>query len=301
MLTSLPGISTRSLDALANEDQINFIGVIEGISDRVAMRIESDFATNIGMELKAYNDVFCTGRITDPLTFVPASVVPGKQGMVFEFLQSKHLVMRIMNLYFRADVAKTMTFEVIDLFTGDILDTITQDLQPGENKISINREYYPRRHSNKLFIGYDGTTTGYFSSKDSECYDGCVCDCEEIKSCGGCSIISGYRNIYTDQTYGLSVEWALNCSFCRLLLDSIHLFKPAILYAAGMEYLFEVMGSSRVNRFTSVNSEQNAELMESFRKMYYSTLRSATKNLNLCDSCCFDCVGGIQYGYVNKI
>jgi len=301
MLNTLPGISIRSLDAIANEDKLNFIGVIEAIGERVAMRIESDFATNIGIELKAYNEVFCTGRLKDPLTLVPAAVAPGLQGIVFEFLQSKQMVMTLLNVYFRSPVAQNLDFFVIDLFTGDVLDTVNVDLVQGENRFSIGKEYYPRRHSNKLFIGYEGSASGYYDSEDKECYDGCTCDCEEIKSCGGCSVISGFKQTYTDSTYGMSVEWAINCSYCRLLKDNVHLFRNAILYAAGIEYLLELMGSSRINRFTSLNAEQNAELMQNYNKMYYSSLKSATKNLNLCDHCCFECTGGIHYGYVKQI
>jgi hypothetical protein len=301
MLNTLPGISTRSLDAIANGDRVTYLGVIEAISERVAMRIETDFAANIGIELKSYNEVFCTGRIDDPLTYVPANAVPGLQGLVFEFLQSKQLVMHVLKLYFRSDIAQTINFFIIDLFTNDLLDTITLELEPGENEFYLGNEYFPQRHSNKLFIGYDGSTTGYYSTSDSECYDGCHCGCPQIRVCGCNKLVSGYKNEYTHDTYGLSIEWAIACSYCRLLTENIHLFKTAIMYAAGVEYMLELWGSDRLNKYTTTKADENEKLLEYYKKMYISSLKSVTQNLNLCDHCCFECKGGIQYKYVDHI
>jgi len=231
---------------------------------------------------------------------MPATMVSTEQGIIFTFKQSKYLMLNVLNILFRSEADKTVTFYVKDTVTGDIYDTFTVDLVAGENTIPINKSYAPRRHSNKLFIGYDGSTTGYYVTSDRSCYDDCDdCGCSDVCEANGGDIVSGFSVTKTGMTYGLSVQYSLDCSFSRLLCENIGALKQAMLYAAGIEYMYEMMGTSRMNRYTMTKREDFDSIKDMFEARYKNSLKAAIKNINLCDTCCFECKGGILYNYVN--
>lgn len=296
-LNSLPGISIKSLDMIANEDQITYLGVINNIIERAAMRIEIDLFSFSGVQFSAPTETYCIGRLKEPLTLTPSTA--GLQGIIFTFKQSKYLVLNILSLYFRSPIDQTLTFYVSDLVTNEIYDIFEADLVQGENEIVINKRYFPRRHSNQLFVSYEGSDSDYYSSTSENCFDNCSCvtrDCH-IQPCG--NKVQGYKINKTQETFGLAVKWLEECSIERFICENATFFRNAILYAAGIEYVLEVMGSSRLNRFTQTKGEDLNKLMLIYESYYKKAMQAVVKNLNFCDDCCFECAGGIQYTYAS--
>jgi hypothetical protein len=296
-INSLPGISIKSLDMIANEDQITYLGVIDNIIERAVMRIEIDLFSVSGVRFSVPAENYCVGRIQEPLTLVQSA--PGLQGVLFNFKQSKYLVINVLSLFFRSPVDQTLKFYIIDLVTNEIYDVIQANLLQGENEIIVNKRYFPRRHSNQLFIAYEGNDSDYYSTKSEECYDDCSCftsNCH-IDPCGNKTL--GYKNKKTDETYGISVKWLEECSIERFICENSMFFRNVILYAAGIEYVLEVMGSSRLNRFTQTKNEDLNKLMLIYESYYKKALQSVVKNLDFCDNCCFDCKDTIQYTYAS--
>ena len=56
-----------------------------------------------------------------------------------------------------------------------------------------------------------------------------------------------------------------------------------------IEYYKELIGSSRLNRFTKTNAERNKELYDMAVKDYEKALKNLAKFGNITDSCCFKC------------
>ena len=181
----------------------------------------------------------------------------------------------------------------------DSYDTINADLKVGENEIIVNKKYFPRRHSNMLFISYEGSDTPYYSSTSQPCFDDCSCYSTNcfIEPCGNKT--QGYKTNFTTETYGLGVKWLEECSFERLICENASLLVNALLYAAGVEYVLEVMGSSRLNRFTTTKVEDLQKLLAIYENYYKKALTTAMKSLDFCDNCCFLCEGGIRYTYAS--
>lgn len=297
LLNTLPGISIKSLDMIANEDKITFLGVIDNILERAAMRIEIDLQSMAGIKLAYPTETFCIGRLREPLALTGGNA--GLQGILFNFNQSKYLVLNILSLFFRSHIDQTLKFYIIDLVTNEIYDEITADLVIGENEIILNKQYFPRRHSNKLFIAYEGSDTLYYSSTADACYDDCSCNTTNcfMQACG--NETRGYKVNSTHETYGLSLKYLEECSISRLICENANIFRNVILYAAGIEYVLDVMGSSRLNRFTAIKVDDYVKLQAIYESYYKKSLQAAVSAIDFCDNCCFTCEGGIRYTYAN--
>ena len=298
-IDQLPGISVKAFDSVADTDKVTYLGVFEAITERAAARIEMDLLGGANIEFANVMIDGCIGRLKEPLTFVPRGTYGEYRGVVFQFEQSKYLVLNINKINFRSDIAQTVNFFAKDLFTGDILFTKTVDLIVGENEIPINEEVFPRRSSNKVFFGYDASESGYYDTSNLDCFDNCCSTCASV-SCSSCSFISGSNAIqFQPTTFGLSISYSINCSMNRFLCENINVFKTAMLYAVGVEYLVEALASPRINAFTTTNKEANEKVYNLFEKRYQKALEVSIKSLNFCDNCCFDCKGGIHYDYIN--
>jgi hypothetical protein len=292
-LNRLPGVSIKSLDMIANEDQITYLGVIDDIITRAGMRLEIDMLALGGIRLTQDSQAQCLGRLVEPVEQKIGE--SGLQGMVFTFRQSKYLTLKILSLFFYSPITQNVTFYVIDAVTNEVYDTIPAQLQPGDNEIPINRSYYPRRSGNFLLVVYEGEGVSYYETIDEPCYD--ECQCRFITACGNKRM--GFKDDFTEETFGLGVKFIEECSVSRLICENASLVANALLYAAGVEYVLEVMGSSRLNRFTSVKVEDYNKLLAIFESAYKKALTAALKNIDVCDGCCFDCENIITYTYAS--
>lgn len=297
-LNSLQGITIKSLDSISNEDRITYVATLEAIIERAYRRMINDLAINAGIQLNSFQETYCIGRLNDPLEFVPASGAI-LQGIQFKFQASKYLSLYIGSLFFYSNVVQTLNFYVYDNVSGQILDTITADLVVGENNIVVNKSYFPGRYSQRVMIVYNSADSGYYKSTAEACHDAC-CTCEGLPCAStGCFWGSGVANLATThETYGLGVEYALECSWERLICSNARLFSQAILYAAGVEYIYELESSYRFNQYTSTKKEENQERKKLFEKRYLQELKAAIQGLNFQDNCCFECKGtGIMYKF----
>lgn len=304
-LNSLPGISIKSLDMIANEDKLNYTGVIDSIIQRAGQRILLDFisgAANAKINPKYFNTINCIGRVTEPLVFNNANVTPILQGIKITFKQSQYLSLNLYNLYFRSQVNQNLDFYIIDLVTNDVLDTINVDLIAGDNKIIINKLYYPNPRSTQIGIIYNSLNTGYYNSKNLPCYDECCNECSDHDVIGLCcndNTIAGYsQGQVSDNTYGLSIEYSIECSYERLLCENINMFLQPLLYACGIEYIYELIGSSRLNKYTTTKKEENEQLLKNFEKRYMQAIEKSVRVINWCDNCCWYCEEMVNYKYV---
>jgi len=286
---------------VADSEKENHINVLNAIFNRAIIRIVNDFFSKSGIngKLKIYGNSYCNGRYDIPFEEVPAATDSIEQGILFTFPLSKYLSLRIDELVFYSPSSANITFFIKDNISGTVLKEVNVVTEVGKNLIKLNTLVFPAPHRQHIFVGYDGSSTGYYKTTNLECYEGCDCDCE-ILSCTGCTYVRGLiQDTKTHETFGLSVSYALECSMERLICENKNLFSRALLYASGIEYLHEVMGSDRINYFTSTNAEEREKLMDSFTKSYWAGLTTAIKNINFCDDCCFECQEPISYRYTN--
>ena len=300
-ISDLPGISVKSLDMVADSDKENYKGVLTAIYNRAVLRIINDFHSQSGINsrVKVFNNSYCNGKYITPFEEIPPSSVSVDQGILFTFPLSKYLSLRLQSIRFFSSSISNVTFFVKEALSGAILKEVTVQVNQGDNFIPLDVLVFPAPYRQQLFVGYDGSSTGYYKTINTECYDDCNCTCE-IVSCSGCTSVRGMQtNTLTDETYGLSVTYNLECSAERLICENKSSFTTALLYASGIEYIHEVYGSDRINYFTSTNAEEREKLLEDFNKRYWSGLKTAIKNISFCDDCCFECIEKVTYQYVS--
>jgi hypothetical protein len=96
---------------------------------------------------------------------------------------------------------------------------------------------------------------------------------------GGCQArlngVSVTGNDYTNQspdfgynTFGTSVVFSLKCGFDSLVCSNKNHFASAWLYCLGLEFLDSLYYSSRLNRWTTIDSEKYLELRKEFEITY---------------------------------
>lgn len=294
---SLPGVSIKALDMIADDDQQNFIEVMDDLRFRAAQRVFVSMQKGANIKLQTFSDNFCVGRLDEPLNFVPATTTNNLQGIVFSLKQSKYLALDIHSLMFFSDIDKEITFFLIDLQSNSLITQFNYSLLAGENTIPVNKTVFPSRYSTKIFIAYDSFFSGYFQSKTQNCYDDCIDICGCSDNC--CNDIYGWNgSLRSSDSYGLGVNYSVLCSFERLLCENSHLFVQALLYATGIEFIFELRGSSRINKFTTTKEADYTFLLNVFEERYKESIMAALNSINFCDDCCFECAGSVNYGYV---
>lgn len=288
-VTQLPMITIKGLDSISDSDNDTFVYTIEAIRERAKQRILMDLYNKIGVQVTPSEGVFCLGRLIEPLALTLPSVLD--RGVLFQVIQSAYLTLTIHNVMLRSPIAQDITIFVKDLVTSDILYTQLFSLTAGENTLQINTEVMPKRTQTKLLVGYADNIQLY-DTLNMDCYDGCDCNCFE---CDLCNNIQGYpTNAGSSGTHGISVQYTFQCSLERFLCENIQVFRQALLYAFGIEYIYEAKGSERVNKYTQMNAEKAKDMLSYYESGYEKAINQALSGVNFCDNCCFDCTGGLQ-------
>lgn len=278
---------------LANEDQVTFWGVFEDILTRAALRIETDLQALLGVQLNSFQEVYCVGRATSPI--VSSTTTGGLQGIIFNIHQSQYLVLSISEILFFSPIDQDLHLLIIDLEANAILNEYFFYAQAGENRFPINEKFWPRRNEGSIFIGFENPGVFFFETTAMACHPCKPLSCNELPRVRE---ISGWDNgERTLQTFGLGILYSIECSFERFICWNAPFFKNVLLYAAGVEYVLEMLGSSRLNRFTATKQEEMIKLQNIYENYYVKNLKNITKVLNFCDDCCFHCQPGVEYTY----
>ena len=195
---------------------------------------------------------------------------------------------------------QTIPVYVYDLISGALLDTISIDAVA--NTIvtkTVNKTYRSDKRKLDLIFVYD--TTGISSNTTYLKYDGCA-------SCSGYIYSNYYINatpIYLDSsstkirtslssgthTYGLSVNYSIQCSIENWLCELANLCAMPILYKTGMEVMtYATLYANRQNSAVNIHAERNQKALEFFTQSYNESLEATIRKINLPkNDICFKC------------
>lgn len=204
---------------------------------------------------------------------------------------------------------QTVPVFVYDLISGTLLDTINIDAVA--NTIvtkTVNKTYSsPKRKLDLIFV-YD--TEGISSNTTTLKYDGCA-------SCSGYT----YKNYYVSSapiylgeadakirsslttgthTFGLSVNYSVQCSVENWLCEIANLMAMPILYKTGVEVMnYAVYYSNRENSAVNIHAERNKEMLEFFTSAYNDALNATIKKINIPKGdVCFKCQEYVKHAIV---
>lgn len=195
---------------------------------------------------------------------------------------------------------QTIPVFVYDLISGTLLDTINIDAVANTITTKVVNKTYssPKRKLDLIFV-YD--TEGIYSNTTSLRYDGCA-------KCSGYTYSNSYINstpIYmtesdakirsslttTSHTFGLSVNYSVQCSVENWLCEMANLMALPILYKTGMEIMqYALYYSNRQNTGVNVHAERNQNALNFFTEKYNESLEMTIKKINIPKGdICFKC------------
>lgn len=307
-LTNLPGIQFKTLNEIANDDQQNWSGVWNDIQTRATIRFADDINEEFAKRylLKQILQTVDLGVNYDTEILTP-NINGTQYGIAIEAYQAGDIFggSSLYNIYVQCsqfyyydpvNTNSTLTLSVYDADLGTSLytQTITQatGLKQGWNQLQVEKKFYARR----IMMFYGGTFTEYVNMDITNFLlnnFGQYCG-----NCGGngwgwgmgdwllftwgqggCQArlngVTVPNADYTNQapnfgynTFGTSVVFSLKCGFDSIACANKMHFASAWLYCLGLEFMDDLLYSSRLNRWTTIDKEKYEVLRKEFETTY---------------------------------
>ena len=299
-LNDLPGISIKSIDKIANDEQVTFFEVWNQVRKRSANLLHTAVvnALNKRYQVSRLSELFETGsKINQTDNETPAS--DEWRGVIVS-LHKKSLLQFIAlhraKLFLKS--ASTFTVKVFQVHADNSLTEIhskTIEGVQGWNPIKISGNYYG---VSKILIAYDATAIeSVYAPVDEDsscdCCDACwdICDCSATIRGAKADKNTGELN-YANNTFGLVVSVGIQCDFSTLICSSKLLFALPLQYLIARELMTERIHSDRLNRYTTIDANKARELRDEFHSQYTQELTAVLDGINLNTAdCCIACNG----------
>lgn len=272
-INQLPGITTKSIDKIANEDQVTYLNVWNDIQTRASKRFELDVRRAFLNKYKIRNVTSSNslGKYLDATTTkVPSAewrgiTIETDWFNVMNFVQSSLFTIYIQSIDFYSPINQAATpIKIFDLINGDVIDDLSQDVVIGWNTIQINKKYPYRR----MFIGIDSTniTSTAFYLTNARFYR--FYDCNATTYGGVAPIGTPSQVIKGNNTWGLSAVFGVRCTWDGVVCNNKDQFALAWWYLLGVEMMNERINSPRINSYTTINLDQAEALKKQFESEY---------------------------------
>jgi hypothetical protein len=308
-LNSLPGISLKSFEQVANIEQQNYIGVWNAINERAEARLKNQIISYMSTRydikrvrrtvdiigdttVTTSNDKFKGLIINSAYSFVDNWKISPLQSTTIDKIR-----------FYKSPTTTATTIDVVifNYLTKEILFTKTltvADMVQGWNEYNILLKF----NDSIIGIGFlDTNINGVtFQSNDSNgifqgCYDECYgTSCGQINGFeSSTNTISG--TLQNNSTINsLQAVVTLGCEYDSAVCSNRLLFAEAFWYALGIELMTERMYSERINFYTSVKREEAKELIDLYNVRYEEALKNALGGIKLeCDAC-LECNSQVQ-------
>lgn len=304
-INQLPGINLESIEKVADDEQVTYLGVWNDIQARGVKKFYNRVQTELSKKylLKTLKSTFDLGTIID--TTQTTSPTDQYRGFVYEmklknqYRKSNFQVLSVQKLKIYLLSAGSVDFKIFDLDTGDVLWSKTSVLIQGWNTIQVNEVFASQR----IFFGYDDANTitspllqindsnaDWLNSMLHSFYGFGCCDASLNGAVTTDKTQIGVSEVdYTtgSNTFGLSAVFSLGCTFDFLICNNKELLTTALWYLLGSEMMLEVLYSNRLNRYTTVDKEKAQSLFTYFEGEFEKELSIVLDgiNINPSDSC----------------
>jgi len=276
-INSLPGISFKSVEQLADAEQKTYIGVWSDVQLRAAKKLE----LMLNAELSKQHKVKTLKHSVSTSPSDTASTVALAGGAAIKISQKclsplqSHYVQTV--TIKKSVINDDATLAIYDADTGTILHTETiQDQINSTVTFQVNKSFTNENIVITMFL--DSNT---FYTQD---VDNIYTECSEL-------LFGTYSSSFsnTGLNYGLSVVYNLRCSLSNLACYAKDLFALPLWYMLGSEMMMERMTSERINKWT-VDRKQAEELKAMYDIEAEKALKAAIAgaSINDCD-CCLEC------------
>lgn len=295
-INSFAGMSLESIEAIADAEQGDYIGVWADVQKNASRRLSTDVSVELGKRYKLNRlaSSIDLGREIDSTTTTTADTE--YRGLLFDTdkdysdsslykhsaLQSHYI--QSVSVYSGVSVTGS-TLKIVDHITNTTLGTFTQDLSIGWNLIPINSSYSGRR----IAVGIDSSSINSVKLDvpvNIQWPFYCSSAIEGFKWTVGGNVSSGTKG---DNSYGMSVVYGVRCSYDNLICNNADLFYLPYAYLCALELTVQRQFSSSINRWT-LASDEAEKLRLYYEAEYQKVLTQVCHSITLSYSdCCLEC------------
>jgi len=311
-LNSLPGISLKSFEQVANSEQQNYIGVWNAINERAEARIKNQIIAYMSTRydikrVRRTVDIFGSESVAVSDDKFKGIIINSGYSLVDSWkispLQSTSIDK--IRFYKSATItATTIDVKFFNFISKEILFTKTltvADLVSGWNEIDILKEF----SCAVLAIGFLDTNihgitystndaNGFFSSCFDYCYGLDFGNCGQVNGFISSSNAIGGNLANNTTVNSLQAVVTLGCSYDSAVCSNRLLFAEAYWYLLGIELMTERLYSERINFYTQVKREEAKELIDLYNVRYEEAFKNALGGLKFeCDGC-LECNSQVQ-------
>ncbi len=309
-LNSLPGISIKSFEQVANSEQVNYLGVWNAINERAEARIKNQIISYMSTRYdikRVRRTVEISGQpeitaVSD--TKFKGILIGSAWSISDEYMLSPLQVNQVdkIRFYKSATIATpTVVIKFFNYVTKEILYTKTltvADLVDGWNEISILKQF----SCAVLGIGFEDKDINgitYSTNDVNNYFTSCFDDCYG-ETCGQ---IYGFTSSTSSETgvllngsiiNSLQAVITMGCSYDAAVCANRMLFAEAYWYLLGIELMTERMFTERINFYTSVKREEAKELIDLYNVRYEDALKNALGGIKFDCDACLECNSQVQ-------
>ncbi len=308
-INSLPGITSKMFDKIANTDQVTLKNTWDDIQQRAGQRFSLDVR-------QAFNNKYKIQNITDSKALgdhIDASQVRPMSGEWRGFtietdiinplsiVQSNLQNIYIQTLSFYSPIIQAGSIiKIWDMNTGVEIDSLTFDAVVGWNLIQVNKKYSYRR----MFVGIDSTNfdSVTFNLSNTRFYCFYSCNAFIYGAYSDTTKPQTISNVFKgNNTFGLSGIFGVRCSWDNVVCNNKDVFTLAWWYLLGVESMNQLLNSPRYNEFTTTDFKKYQELKTNFEYEYMGytnaqnvfvpgALQQAIDGIQIDQSdCCIEC------------
>lgn len=304
-INSLPFISLKVADAAINEERISGVKLIEEIitfsQNKILAQIRNHLSSKILLNSVIENDTI--GYYRSNLMIVPSEInkLKGVKALIYNY---PSLDIFLSKIYLKLSQSITTSIFIIDLMTGEVLDTLPITTMANiPTAILVNKSYPTNGQRTSLFIAIDSSVSSTYETNVGN-INGCM-------TCG----IEGYSNKYilfnggqldnslqkiesnvqsNTGTNGLSIEYSLNCSPESFICNMASQLAWPLLHDVGAEIMRRLKYTTRLNSIVTIHGKDNEDLRKEFDDEFMSSLSALLMNLKLPNDVCFQCNSKIK-------
>lgn len=292
-INTLSGITGELLESLAEREQETGQLAYSDVQDIAARRFYTDTISKLrkSYRLKQIREEFIYRPDED--SGVNEGMAAEKRGVLLSFGVnfSTFQSFTVNKIYFIGQAAGAATVHFLD---GDGIELYHKDFTAGVglNIVSIDKRFNTRQ----LFIGIDATAVATMHTEFEANTLSCFCRMVQCL-CGTCdaaidgSIYDGSYETTAGNSHGMGVWGYSGCDYSSILCNNRELFTSAWLFLLGNQSIIELLNSSRINRYTTVDRERYTELRDFYQVQYEKELETALDGIviNTKEDCCVEC------------